>query len=154
MAYWRRIFGLGVLLVAISLVVFVSLASAHEITDVTFGDQVVANIGMLQTTPTTTATVTTTDQVTDTTGTAEATPAATTEATSEVQGTTPVTATTDAAGVQATPDTTQQGTQQQSPGALPATGGEIGLPWITLALIVIGGLVLFGGLSLALNRRS
>lgn len=157
MSYFRRIFGLGVLLVIMSLVAFVSLASAHGTTGVAFEDQMVSsNIGMLQTTPTTTATVTTTDQVTNTLATATSVLTGTNDTSGAAQGT--VTATTEAGGAAqatATPaGGTQQGTQQQSPGTLPATGGEIGLPWTTLALIVIGGLILFSGLGLALSRRS
>ncbi|MCL4295897.1 MAG: LPXTG cell wall anchor domain-containing protein [Anaerolineae bacterium] len=57
-------------------------------------------------------------------------------------------------GIQQGAQQGQQGTQQQAPGALPQTGGEIGLPWMTLALIVVGGLVLFSGLGLAVSRRS
>lgn len=157
MSYFRRIFGLGVVLVAIFLVAFVSLAAAHETTHVTPGDEMVAHVGMLQTTPTATDTVST-DQVTDTTAaTATTTPGGTDNTGGAAQET--ITATTEAAGgaaqATATPvgGTQQQGTQQQ-PGNLPATGGEIGLPWTTLALIVVGGLILFSGLGLALSRRS
>lgn len=49
---------------------------------------------------------------------------------------------------------TQQGVQQQAPGTLPQTGGEISMPWTILALIVVGGLILFSGLGLAVSRRS
>ncbi|MBE7551566.1 MAG: LPXTG cell wall anchor domain-containing protein [Anaerolineales bacterium] len=48
----------------------------------------------------------------------------------------------------------QQGVQQQAPGTLPQTGGEISMPWTILALIVVGGLILFSGLGLAVSRRS
>lgn len=166
MLYFRRILGLGALTAVISLLAFVSLASAHGTTGAALEEQVAANVGMLQTTPTTTATVTTTDQTTDTTGsTATTAPTDANNTGGAAQATITATATTDAAGgaaqATATPaggvqqqGTQQQGTQQQSPGNLPATGGEIGLPWMTLALIVIGGLVLFSGLGLAMSRRS
>jgi plastocyanin len=56
------------------------------------------------------------------------------------------------AEAQAAPEATPQ-TAQEQPAALPATGGVLS-PWSGILLVGLGLLVLIGGLSLALARRT
>jgi cytoskeletal protein RodZ len=143
MSYVRKMLGLGVLLLLISLAVFVPLALAYDTNNLETVNQPGAYVGMFQTTPTGTVTIEATDEATATTE-----PAATTEVTATVEplATTEAltTATVEAGAAQATatPATT-----------LPATGGEF-TPWPMIALLVVGGLILLSGLGLALSRRS
>jgi hypothetical protein len=149
MSYFRKMLGLGALLMVMSLVAFVPLALAYDTINSETVNQPGAYVGMFQTTPTGTVTIEATGEATTTTPAATveatATSAATVEPLATTEPLTAATATVDAAGAAqatATPATT-----------LPATGGEF-TPWPMIALLVVGGLILFSGLGLALSRRS
>lgn len=131
MSYVRKVFGLGILLVIVFSVLVVPLALAREANPaVSAADQLVENsIGLLQATD-------------EATGTVEAT----TEAIETVEATTEATGT-----VEAAETATPVGGAQQ-PAALPSTGA-VTTPSTSILLVTIGGIILVGGLVLALTRR-
>ena len=145
MSYVRKVFGLGIFLVIVFSVLIVPLALAREANPtVSAADQLIeSSVGLLQATDEATGTVEATDEAT---GTVEAT----TEAIETVEATTEATGTVEAAGATEGTATPVGGAQQ--PAALPSTGA-VTTPSTSILLVAIGGLILIGGLGLALTRR-
>ena len=159
---YRKFLSLSIVLMTL-FILLVPLALAQGVnpevgrSDQTYGQR----LGMVQTTPEVTGTVEATDEAAtpEVTGTVEATDeAAPAEAT--VSGAEVVTDTTTGdAGAETTPAATTepagaaQATATPLPATLPATGG-VRLPWTGILLVVVGGLILAGGLSLVLSRRN
>ena len=128
MSYMRKVFGLGILLLIVLSILVVPMAMAQEGTATPAVEQPGA-----QTTPA-----------------VDEPSAATTPAVDEPSAaTTPAVEDPNAA---ATTVVEPGAAQQQAPGTLPQTGA-VTTPSTSIMLLAIGGLILVGGLGLALTRR-